>query len=105
MKKTMELDFESCQKNIKQLNEELDDTKSKYNDKLDKCVDDKLDLKEKHRDEIEELKARQTSFGDDFCQRTLELREARIMELEIELDICNSGDLDTNFDDLKTLFD
>jgi uncharacterized protein Yka (UPF0111/DUF47 family) len=38
MKKTMTLDFESCQKNIKQLNEELDDTKSKYNDRLDNCV-------------------------------------------------------------------
>jgi hypothetical protein len=62
-------------------------------------------LKERHRAEIEELKSSHAEFGDDFCQRTLDLRDARIEELEIQLDICNSGNTDTNFDDLKSLFE
>lgn len=72
---------------------------------MDKCVDDKLVLKDKHRSAIEELKANKSKFGADFCERTLSLSEARIEELEIELDICNGAEFDTNFDDLKSLFD
>jgi len=33
------------------------------------------------------------------------LKEARIEELEIEIDICKTADSDVNFDSLKDLFE
>ena len=72
---------------------------------MDKCIKEKLDLKALHRAKVDELKQSKSKHGADFCNRQLSLSEARVEELTIELDICEQGDIDTNFADLKSLFD
>lgn len=56
--------------------------------KLDKCLAEKIEEKLKYKAKIEELQAAHAQLGGSYCMRTLALKEARIEELEIELDIC-----------------
>lgn len=105
LKKTMSLDYETCQKTIAEMGEEILTTKSSLEGKLSKCLEEKSDDKYKYKTQIEDLKRAHSELGSSYCERTLQLKEARIDELEIELDICHAGDTDINFDSLKALFD
>lgn len=106
LQNTMERDAENCRKDLRRLGEELDENRAKYDKAIDECNEEKDELKAKYKDKIED---QQKSFNlncDDSYQRELEIRDKRIELLEVELDICNSGiGDDSNFDDLKSLFD
>jgi len=81
MKKTININMDQCSKDLKIVNDELDETTSKLNKKLDACIDKNIEMKTKHRSQIEEIKSMKSKYGADFCERTLTLREARIEEL------------------------
>lgn len=90
---------------MKSLNKQIEDIKIKFNNELDVWVQKNDDLKVKCQSDISKLKKDKSELGDKYCMKTLELSQARVEELKIELDICNSGTKKTGFTDLKSLFD
>jgi phage-related tail protein len=78
---------------------------SRLKTKINTCEKKKSNLVEKHASDLQEMKDTQSEFGDSYCQHTLDLREARIEEFKIEIDICQAEESNIDMDSLKRMFD
>ena len=51
------------------------------------------------------MRDKQAELGDKYCENELQLYQAKVAELEIEVNLCSSDDKSLNLDDIKEEFE